>query len=90
MDSERDVRVVTSRFYGGSLDGQMLAKNIRGMRYIVRVDDRTREMYVRDRSRYVFDEHHVPIVIAYKLESTEKCFKAAGHEDSCTYEVVAQ
>lgn len=79
---------MTSKFYGGSLDGQTLAKNIRGMRYIVRVDDRTRETYVRDRDRYEYDEHHVPTVIAYKLESTEKCIKAMGHEDSCCYEVV--
>lgn len=80
---------MTSKFYGGSLDGQTLAKNIRGLRYIVPVDDRARETYVRDRERYEYDENHVPTVIAYKLESTETCIKAAGHEDHCRYEVVA-
>lgn len=75
-----------SRFYGGLLDGQTRS-NIRGLRYVVRVDDRTRETYVRDRNRYEYDENHVPAVIAYKLESIERCVEVAGHEGSCRYEV---
>lgn len=76
------------KFYGGSLDGQTRA-NVRGMRCVVPLPDgRTRETYVRDRERFEYDEHHVPTVIAYKLETVEKCTKAAGHEDACQYEVV--
>ena len=80
----------TSKFYSGSLDGQASEEYIAGKRYIVFLDDRTRETYVRDRDRYVYDENGVPLVIAYKLESIEKCLKEAGHEDACRYEVTQQ
>ena len=79
---------MVSRFYGGSLDGQT-RDNARGMRFIVPVNDfRIRETYVRDRDRYEYDERHVPTVIAYKLELTERCSLSAGHEGACKYEVV--
>lgn len=79
---------MNAKFYGGSLDGQT-RDDARGLRFVVPINDRTRETYVRDRDRYEYDEHHVPTVIAYKLETVEKCTKPAGHEDRCEYEVVS-
>ena len=73
---------VTSKLYGGTMDGQTLERFL-GKRHTVVVDDHTLENYVRDRTCYEYDERHVLRVIAYKLESIEKCTMDAGHDGPC-------